>query len=233
MKKIFWGLFFILAAAFLILDQVMLDINLSLFNIFSLLILIPMFIQSIIKLNFGPAMFAFGFLAIIFKEYIYLAEVSNWTIFLAAMLLGIGLEMLFGKKRFKKKMKFNYNSGNSFGETIEYNDESHIDMQVTFGSGIRYIDSPDFQSANLDCTFGSIQMYFDNASIVGDSATITVNANFAGVELYIPKEWQVINKIDSTLSGVDINRNCTTRTAEKKIYLEGSVNFTGVDVKCI
>lgn len=71
----------------------------------------------------------------------------------------------------------------------------HIRCENNFGSAIRYINSEHFCDAQLENNFGSMSVYFDNAIIAGEAASVEVENNFGETNLYIPKEWKVQNEL--------------------------------------
>ena len=61
-------------------------------------------------------------------------------------------------------------------------------------------------------------------------ATIVVDSNFSGVEIYIPREWNVINNMTSFCGAVEVNDGIYMENAPT-IILEGTNNFGGVEIK--
>jgi predicted membrane protein len=232
MKKVFWGLFLILLAAFIILNQAYDLVGLSFFSIVAALVLIPMFFSNIFKLDFGGAMMALGFFTMVFKEYMLLGNVSNWTIFFAAVLSAIGLEMIFGRKRRTRVIKINKHK-NHHDDIVEHGEESDVVFKVNMGSGVRYVDSPDFRSADLNVSLGAMKVYFDNSQIVGDSATVYLDGQLGSIELFFPKEWEVVNELDSSLANVELKRSCAGGVKTKKVYLKGNMHLGNLEVRCI
>lgn len=226
MKKVFWGLFFITAGVFVIVDQFGNYTGMSLFNLLCTILLIPIFITSLFRLKFFGILFSLAFAAIIYKEQLNIEDINTTSILLTALLGSIGLSILFGKHHFCKihSHKKNYNE-----VVINNPDGNEVDFSVSFGSIIKYVNSEDFKVANLKSSFGSMKVYFDNAKIKGDNATINLDVSFSGVELYFPKEWRIIDKVDSTLGAVEQKNNCK-ESGEKTVTLSGKVNLGGVEI---
>ena len=82
----------------------------------------------------------------------------------------------------------------------------HIRCENNFGSAIRYINSRHFCDAQLENNFGSMSVYFDNAIIAGEAASVEVENNFGETNLYIPKEWKVQNELEAFLWSSGGNR---------------------------
>lgn len=223
MKKIFWGSFFILSAAFVIMNQMGYYENLSLWTILMTIFLLPILFKSLFKLEFFGVTLSSALLVIIYKGYLNIGDISSMSIILSALLLATGFTILFKRKK-------GYNCAvDDYDQVINVEDESNIKMNVNFSSSIKYINSDDFKTADLNCSFGAMKIYFDNAKMLGDSATVSLNISFAGVELFVPKNWKVINKIDTSLGGVD-EKNSSSPTTEKTLILTGKVNLAGVEI---
>ena len=91
------------------------------------------------------------------------------------------------------------------------------------------MNSENFKYAQFDASFGEIKAYLDNAKIEGHDAQINVDVSFAGVELYLPKQWTVINQVSAVFGAVDEkNRNQSDGTV--KLTLTGKVSFGGVTI---
>jgi len=224
MKKIFWGLLFILSGAFLVTNQLgYLGENLNVFSIIFTIFLIPVFISSLFKRNFFASMLSLGLLTILYKGELNLDGLSNFVIILTAILMGIGLHILFGKH-----CKCH---NEHFDKIINDTDSSEVNLDVSFGSSIKYVNTDNFLKANIKCSFGAIKMYFDNANIADDSAVINLDVSFAGVELFIPKDWKIINKVDVTLGAVE-QKNTSSKT-NKTVILSGNVSLGGIEIMYI
>ena len=48
-----------------------------------------------------------------------------------------------------------------------------------------------------------MKVYFDNSKIEENEAIVYIDARFAGVELYVPKEWNIINNVSCIFGGID------------------------------
>lgn len=223
MKKIFWGLFFILAGAFVIINQLGYYTELSLFTLLFTVVLIPILIMSIAKINFPGILFSIAFLCITYSTQLGIESITPWPILLTALLCSIGLSIMFDKKNFYKVI----NCSGTPDEIINGTDSEVVNLSINFGSAIKYVNSEDFKTANLSCSFSEMKVYFDNAKIIGDTAIINVDVSLAGLELYIPKEWKVDNRIAASLGSVD-EKNKPKSNPEKTVIIQGRVNLAEV-----
>jgi predicted membrane protein len=226
MKKVFWGLFFIVAAVFVIINQLGYYTDVNLFTLLCTILIIPILLKSLYKINFTGIFFSIAFLCILYREPLNLESITPIPVLLAALFFSIGFSIMFDKHRLFRRYNCN------FDQVINEADLDSVDLNVNFGSSIKYVNSEDFKSANLRCSFGAMEVYFDNAKIIGDSAIINLDVSFGGVELYIPKEWKIIENVDVTLGGIEQKRT-KKQDYEKTVTLTGRVNLAGVEIHYI
>lgn len=87
-------------------------------------------------------------------------------------------------------------------EDIEYSTNSIINITSSFGEKVQYIQTNDLQYVTIDSKFSGLKLYFDQATIQ-NQATIEIDGNFTGIELYVPKEWSVQSRVRAFFGGVD------------------------------
>ena len=88
--NIFWGLFLVLAAVFLVVSQLGLLKDIGVFSILFAVFWVAILIEGLIRGSFGKILFSLAFLFIIFDEPLGIEAVNSWTV-LAAALLAIAL----------------------------------------------------------------------------------------------------------------------------------------------
>ena len=114
-------------------------------------------------------------------------------------------------------------------DSIDVEDEGHVRYQTSFGSGTKYINTDKFEQADLYSKFAGMKVYFDNATLHKGTGIIKVNVSFSGVELYIPKEWTVVNNVNVSMGAVE-EKNNTHADPNKTVSLVGEVSFGAVEI---
>lgn len=226
-ERIFWGMFFIVSAVFLIVSRMGMLGDISIFSILLTVFFVACLIKSIAHRSITGVLFSVAFLCIVYAKPLGIEAVTPWPVLGAALLGSIGCSFLFHpKKRF-----YNYGGTQHMGmeESIETVDGAQMEFSSTFSGSIKYVNSDDFQSANLHCSFGSLKVYFDNAVIQKGEAVLNLDVAFAGVELYIPKDWTVVNKVNAAFGGID-EKNRNYSTGAPVVRLCGKVSFGGVEI---
>lgn len=224
-KNVFWGSILILTAIFIALDSFGYFNHIGIIKIVFTAILIGFAINGITKINFSMILFPIAFIFILYANELNIADLTPWPILFITLLLTIGLSLIFDKPN--HTIKFHHYEKNE--KVINEPDNSNIDCSVTFGSIVKYINTNDFRSASIDCSFGTAKVYFDNAVITDDSASIYLDVSFGGVELYVPQNWNLVQGVNSTFGGVE-EKNNRQRDNGPTVNLYGNVNFSGVTI---
>jgi hypothetical protein len=249
--RIFWGLFFIVAAAAVVLSALgILTFGINIGWLVLSIFLAAIFLRSLFSLHwFGVFIPAAGIITILARatDTIVLTDSAIGAVWTAAVLLAIGFSVLF-HRQYKSyhwhhhKAAFhgapydrNPHTGRKYDKhehVINSEDDSEIFVDVNFGSTVKYINTKDFRHAALKSNFGSITAYFDNADIQTDKAVIEINGSFSGIELYLPKTWQVVNNINCSLAGVEEKNSPRPPLGPdpKAVTLIGSLNLSGLEI---
>lgn len=243
---IFWGLFLLLSAAILVVSQMhLITYTFSFWTIVATIFLVAVLIKSLVYFSIAGSVFSLAFLAILFAKPLGITALVPWTVLGAALLISIGLSMIFRPLLVKHRpwmrrsyYKKQWNGGErvSFDRKVDPDvetvAESDINVYVKMGSSIRYVKSDDFKRADIDVTMGDAKVYFDNVTVT-DTAIINVNASLSGVELYVPKNWNVIKEMNSNLGGVTEVGFADVTADSPTITVRGLVSLSGLKISYV
>jgi len=146
----------------------------------------------------------------------------------AALLGSIGLSLIFKKKSGHSpsiSFEFDSDSDNEDGKYIGEN----IKIDNNFGTAIKYVNSDNFCMADVDNSFGSLTVYFDNAIIQSGSAKIKVDNSFGETNLYIPKEWKTENNLGQAFGSVKTHGVCEG-SSNNTLKLKGETSFGEINI---
>jgi hypothetical protein len=236
MKKenMFWGLFFIFAAILLVLGRFHLFAGVGGFKLLLTILFTAIIIRSIRVMNFSGILFPLAFICIIFDRQLGITAITPWTILVAALFCSIGLSILFKKK---KRLDWSVEEKGVFGlieekeqfeQAAEWDTKCKVHYRTSFGSGIKYVNSDVFKYADLECSFGSMKVFFDNA-VIENHATINVEVSFGSIELYIPKTWNVVNQVNVSFAGME-EKNKSETLGSPVVMLTGNLSFSGLEI---
>ena len=238
-KNIIWGLFFIAAAAVVILNQMGMLGGIGLWTLLIAMALVPFLVNSVMHANFGGIMFSLALYAILFDEPLGIENLTPWPVLGAALFLSIGLSLIFPKKHkhnfdhenwekhFQNYDCIDIEENSSEGENIN---GEHIWVRSRFNGAVKYITSQNLKTLDIDASFAGIKIYLDNANLSDGQAAINVYASFGGVEIYVPKEWKVINNVSCTFAGSEDKGLKGYDNGENTLILKGVAKFSGISV---
>lgn len=242
-KNLFWGLFFLAAAAFLVVSSFGGFMQFSFWTVIVAILLVAVLIQSITQLNFFGMTLPVALGYLIFQKPLHLQPISAWILIAAAVFVAVGLEMLFG--RFRKNKKSENRGGGHVHQTnggyrpdaqvTDARDEdNNPSAKVNFGATSQYIHSTALESGHFEVSFGSMEVYLDQAVLAPSGAVIDVNCSFGAIKFYIPKSWQVRDEIGATLGGVENDRRFSAPDPNSPVLqIVGNVSFGGVEIQYV
>lgn len=223
------GLFFVFAAILLIVNEVGGYWEISIAKSVVSIVLIGIIIKSVLKCSFGGILFPIAFIIILFDEELNLEAITPVPVILTAILGTIGLNMIFKNHRWNCWNSYRCDD-HSFRDTVEEDNNNEVNCSVNFGSSIKYITAEDFKRGNFKCSFGDLKVYFDKATIQGNEATITIDLSFGGMELYIPRTWNVKFNVATSFAGIDEKCRPGYISETPVVTINGNASFGGVDI---
>ena len=143
-KKVFWGLLFILAAAYMIVSRIWILPQVSVFTIVATVFLVSVLLKGLRRVDFWQILFPIAFLCILYDEPLGITDLTPWTVLGAALFGSIGLSMIF-KPHVKPRFEFEYDSDKSPRLQLEYDSNAH---SGGMGSGQ---DTPSSQGYCFSC----------------------------------------------------------------------------------
>ncbi|WP_334330470.1 LiaF transmembrane domain-containing protein [Companilactobacillus sp. HBUAS59699] len=212
---IFWGLFMLLSAGILVVSQLhLITYTLSFWTVVATIFLVAILIKSLVYFMIPGTVFSLAFLAILYAKPLGITAIVPWTVLGAALLITIGLSLILRPvlAKYHPWMRYGHHGNNwhnprmhaRFDHNIDVEtvDEPDVNVSVKMGNSVRYVTSKNFKQANIDVSMGNAKVYFENVE-VDETATINVGVSLGGVELYVPKNWNIVKQIDdNNMSGI-------------------------------
>lgn len=229
-KNFFWGLFFILAAAFIIFNQIGLDGELSFLKLAGGILFLGIAIEGCLHRSFTKVIFSLAFLGIIFSSELGIQSLTPWPILLVALLLSIGVSIIFPKYGCNWHGFCGCSGDIDDNVEILEDDSEIIKCYSKFGGATKYITSDNFKQADILCHFGAMKAVFNNANIeAGVTPVIRLDCSFSGVELHVPYNWRIENQVSSSFGAVE-EKNHESGNDIVTVKLVGNASFCGVEI---
>lgn len=173
-------------------------------------------------------------------------SVSNIT--WPAIIIGIGLWMLFGRRtnksqygdgsKFEKKYS-SFNDGYSDNdksfdgyEANSVNNDDYISTVAVFGGAKTNVLTKTFKGGDITSIFGGTEINFSHADIEG-VVIIEATQVFGGTKIIVPPTWDVTSEISAIFGGIDDNRSLTQVLPDrsKVLVLRGTSVFGGIEIR--
>ena len=235
-SKVIWGTFLLLAAAFLLVNQFDSFKNIRVGSIIVAILALIFFVQCIANLRFSFIPIPLAVLYIIFQKPFDLPFVKANILILSSALASVGLTMLIPKKRWSNKQHFKvFHKIDGFEEQTSteesYSDNNPV-VGVNVGAISRHLFADNLETVRLTCNFGALEIFFDQVTVSPNGAVVDINCSFGAVKLLIPRQWHIIDKLNCSLGGVDMDKNFAGPGENTpQLTLTGGVSLGGIEVK--
>lgn len=237
MKKnnITFGLVLIAAAIIMMGNSMGLIPDIPWFRILCSVLLAGWGIKAILERDFFGMFMSVSIIAWLFDDELGIDNLAPFPLLVAAACLGIGLNMIFGKK--KKEVNIEYSVGGE-GTTFSsegsnngtWTDGRHVTLENNFNSTSKYVNSAAFSSAKLENNFGSANVYFNNANVYNGEATIELNNNFGKMNIYLPSKWRASISQESTFGHVSIHGEPNRDMDAPYVIIRAESNFGELNI---
>ena len=228
-RKYLIGLTFIIAGVLLILGRTGILSGMYLHYIFSWQMLL--IVIGLISFLSGTRSYFFSLLMILIGGFFMVTEIYDIPIetqrlFWPIILVIAGLLIIF-KHKSHEQWKTKFKKGEQHGE-------AYFKRDYVFGGGKNIITSKDFAGGVVSVVFGGCELDFTEAELAEGINILEINAVFGGVEIKVPKHWEVEVEVTGILGGFSDERryfNTNDLDNTRKLIIKGSAIFGGGDLK--
>jgi len=235
-SNFFWGIFLLLAAAFVLTKNFVGFADIGIGRIVIAVLALAFAVQCLARLHIAPLVIPLAVLYFIFHDRFGLPEIQTWKLIAATALTFVGLNILIPHGR----RSCNRCGGDSAGSKDhqpnippEGNKDNNPYFNVNFSAVSRSVNADSLETVRLSCNFGAMEIYFNQAELSPNGADVFINCSFGGIQLFIPRHWLVIDKMSCSLAGVNIKSFTAPSENAPRLTLNGSVSVGGVEVKYI
>ena len=170
-------------------------------------------VESLLRRHLTSAVLTALVALMIANHFYNILPIPNQSLFWASILAVLGVGYLTHSSKFWNGKKWWYD-----GEKTILTDK-----EVAFGSGTFYKQDQDLVEDQVEVAFGNAKIYYDNAEMLGDSATLKIEVGFGNAVIYVPKHWGVDLKVE-TFCGV-AKADTPLAPTSKTLIIRGDVAF--------
>jgi predicted membrane protein len=157
---------------------------------------------------------------------LYDIPIETKRLFWPIILVIAGLLIIFKHKNHEK-----WNKRFKTGEQIP---SGVFKRDYVFGGGKNFITSKDFAGGAVSVVFGGCELDFTEAELAEGTNILEINAIFGGIEIKVPRHWEVEVDVSGILGGFSDERryyNSDNIDSSRKLIIKGSAIFGGGDIK--
>lgn len=170
-------------------------------------------IEALLRRHLTSASFT-ALVALMIANHFYdILPIPNQSLFWASILIVMGVSALTHSNRTWNGKKWWYDGK----KTIL------TDKEVAFGTGTFYKQEQELVEDQVEVGFGNAKIYYDNAEMLGDSATLKIEVGFGNAVIYVPQHWGVDLKVE-TFCGV-AKADTPLAPTSKTLIIRGDVAF--------
>lgn len=157
-----------------------------------------------------------------------LIQGNVWNFLWPVLLICVGIALLVravdGRDRWSRWDTPVASSSNASGTLHEV---------AVFNGGERRIDSQDFEGGDVVAVFGGIELDLRQAGIKKDKVVIEANAVFGGIDIRVPRHWNVAVRGNGIFGGYDDKtvHPDLGGTSAPQLIVTGDAVFGGVTVR--
>ena len=170
-------------------------------------------VEALLRRHLTSAVFT-AFVALMIANHFYdILPIPNQSLFWASILIVMGVSALTHSNRTWNGKKWWYD-----GEKTILTDK-----EVAFGSGTFYKQDQDLVEDQVEVAFGNAKIYYDNAEMLGDFATLNIEVAFGNATVYVPQHWRVDLKVETSFGAA--KADAPVAPTSKTLIIRGEVAF--------
>jgi len=230
-SKWIWGTFLLLAAVFVLTNQLGGFVGIGIGSIIVSFLALAFLVQCLIKLCIAPLPIPLAALYYIFQIPFGFPVLGVWTLILVAVLASIGLAALLPRKHWYRRREYYSGMSKTDGSSDDGNNPV---VGVQFGSVSRYLHSESLETVRLESRFGSLEVFLDQTQLSPNGAEVICNCSFGTIELYLPKHWIVIDKLNCTMGEVEYhNHRAAPDEDAPQLTITGNITCGSIEIRYI
>jgi predicted membrane protein len=228
----FWGITFLLSAAFIIALNVTGFDEITIPGIITTILSIALVVESIVHRHLAILPIPFGALYYVYQVPFNFPYIDIKFIILAVICLSLAI--FFLTPRHKKPSIHVEADGFAYTSDGSTNEDNYVQAATEFGNVTKYLHGEAISGGDLKCNFGNLTIYFDQAHLAPGGATIQVACSFGQTIVYVPSNWPVKNLVSTALGSSEVKGKSPSASSGMPVLtLNGHVSFGDFEIRYI
>ncbi|MDD2578925.1 MAG: hypothetical protein PHP40_02465 [Eubacteriales bacterium] len=243
-SRILWSLLLLGCGVLLLLHALNIGQTYDLTRIIASVLLLGISISSFLHRQYFIGTLPLAVILYLWRVPLGLEDMNIFLVIVAIAILGIGLSALLRPRSRHRHVKIHHDF-RSNGEIIDAGqddaaaddavsgEDEQVNINCSFGEETKYIHARQLKRVNVGCSFGGTKIFFDQCQVAADPLQINLSVAFSGVELVVPRNWAIQDKVSSFASSVSEEGLISRDDEIVNVRLQGSLSFSGVKIRYV
>lgn len=241
-KNWFWPLIILGGGLMLLLKAFGIGEEYQIFQVLGSILLLSLSISSLIHLNFFMFLVPLSLIVYLWRIQLGLGDVKLILLLIGSAVFSIGLSLIFRSSAHSKWHTKHANDWKKVGDSIDschngdwskseetLNENENVTIDCNFSEQTKYIHAGNLKRVQVNSSFASTKVYFDQVQVSPEGLEINVAVSFSGVILVVPKNWLIESRV-SVFAGAVKDETHSSETVRIPVKLNGTVNLGEVKI---
>jgi predicted membrane protein len=209
-RNIVRGLALIAFAVCLLLSRSSYFTDVPMLRVGVTLLMAVLFIDQLLDKSFVGMSIPLGLITCLYRAELGLGDIHYAIIMASFVLIGIGLNVIFGKKPHINVIKDGNVIDIESAGNAEYSEgDGTFDVDNNLGNRTQYIKVQNLKNGNIDNALGQLTVYMNGTTIDKDGAVLDIDNGMGKLNVYFPKEFRVHFNCDNGMGTINMHGECS------------------------
>jgi hypothetical protein len=138
------------------------------------------------------------------------------------MFIILGITIFFGTVAARKRRKIN---------TSRIYKDGEYTISLFMGGQEEELHNEDFIGANVSCVMAGLKLDMRNVKMTGEEAEFNVNLKMGGIELVVPRNFEVVSRIDPVMGAIENKTKYEPGEKKQRLLITGNLFMSGIEIK--
>jgi hypothetical protein len=124
-----------------------------------------------------------------------------------------------------------YLGGTTYATTEEAVDGNRFRTSAILGGRQHSNEFESFVGGDVSAFMGGVELDFTGSTMSGDETELDLFVVMGGVDLRIPRDWIIVDKVAIVMGGIDDQTQVPDPAVAKRLVLNGSVLMGGLHIR--